>query len=161
MSDIAGQIPRSLPKSIAAPCGPAPSDGSGYTRQSSAPAPLRLGGVGMILGEGGGDEGRDDAPAAPAGMGERVAHEVHPAALPSGAEHARDGGLDALVRIRDHQVDAGGPRRLSRRRKSTQKVSASEAPIAMPRTSRRPSVLTATAMVTATETIRPASRTFT
>ena len=53
------------------------------------------------------------------------------------------------------------PRRLSLRRNSTQNVSASEAPIAMPRTSRRPSVLTATAMVTATETIRPASRTFT
>jgi hypothetical protein len=47
------------------------------------------------------------------------------------------------------------------RRKSTQNVSASEAPIAMPSTSRRPSVLTATAMVTATETMRPASRTFT
>jgi hypothetical protein len=53
------------------------------------------------------------------------------------------------------------PRRFSRRRNSTQKVSASEAPIAMPRTSRRPSVLTATAMVTATETMRPASRTLT
>ena len=44
-------------------------------------APLGLGGVGMVLGEGGGDEGRDDAPAAPAGMGERVAHEVHPGAV--------------------------------------------------------------------------------
>jgi hypothetical protein len=53
------------------------------------------------------------------------------------------------------------PRRLSLRRNSTQKVSASETPIAMPSTSRRPSVLTATAMVTATETMRPASRTFT
>jgi hypothetical protein len=53
------------------------------------------------------------------------------------------------------------PRRLSRRRNSTQKVSAAEAPIAMPRTSRLPSVLTATAIVTATETMRPASRTFT
>jgi len=61
------------------------------------------------------------------------------------------------------------PRRLSLRRNSTQKVSASEGPIAMPRergpsparASRRPSVLTATAMVTATETMRPASRTFT
>jgi hypothetical protein len=58
-------------------------------------APLRSGGVGMILGEGGGDERRHHAP------------------------------------------------------------------IAMPRTSRLPSVLTATAIVTATETMRPASRTFT
>jgi hypothetical protein len=53
------------------------------------------------------------------------------------------------------------PLRLSLRRNSTHKVSASEAPIAMPSTSRRPSVLTATAMVTATETILLASRTFT
>ena len=59
---------------------------------------------------------------------------------------------------------------------STQKVPAAEAPIAMPfretrvdvggrpvspERSRRPSALTATAMVTATETIRPALRTFT
>jgi hypothetical protein len=41
---------------------------------------------------------------------------------------------------------------------SAQKVSASDAPIAMPSTSRRRSVLTATAMVTATETMRLASR---
>jgi hypothetical protein len=45
-----------------------------------------------------GDERRHHAPAAPAGMGERVAHEVHAAALPAGAEHAGDRGLDALVR---------------------------------------------------------------
>jgi hypothetical protein len=44
---------------------------------------------------------------------------------------------------------------LSRRRNSTQKVAASEAPIGMPSTSRRPSVLTATAMVTATENDAP------
>jgi hypothetical protein len=53
------------------------------------------------------------------------------------------------------------PRRLSPRRNSGRKVPASEEPIAMPRTSRRPSVLAATAMVTATDTTRPASRTFT
>ena len=43
----------------------------------------------------------------------------------------------------------------------TGEASASDAPIAMPRTSRRPWSLTATATVTATETMRPASRTFT
>lgn len=53
------------------------------------------------------------------------------------------------------------PRRTGLRRKSSQKVSASEAPMAMPSTSRRPSLLTPTAMVTATGTMRPASRTFT
>ncbi len=70
-------------------------------------APLGLGGAGVVLGEGGGDERRHHAPAAPAGMGERVAHEVHPAALPGGPEHARDRGLDAVVRVRDHQLDTG------------------------------------------------------
>ena len=53
------------------------------------------------------------------------------------------------------------PRRVSERRNSVQKVSASDAPIAMPSTSRRPWSLTATATVTATGTMRPASRTFT
>ena len=49
------------------------------------------------------------------------------------------------------------PRRASLRRKAVQKVSASEGPISMPSTSRRPSLLTPTAMITATETMRPAS----
>jgi hypothetical protein len=39
-------------------------------------APLTAGGLGVVLGEGGGDEGRDDAPSTPGGMGENVAHEV-------------------------------------------------------------------------------------
>jgi hypothetical protein len=63
----------------------------------------------MILGEGGGNERRDHASAAPAGMGERVAQEMHATALPGGAEHAGERGLDALVGIRDHQLDAGEP----------------------------------------------------
>ncbi len=54
-----------------------------------------------------------------------------------------------------------GPRRARPRRNSVQKVPASDAPVAMPGTSRRPWSLTATATVTATETMRPASRTFT
>ena len=52
------------------------------------------------------------------------------------------------------------PRRARLRRKSVQNVSASEVPIAMPSTSRLPSAFTPTAMVTATETMRPAWRTF-
>jgi hypothetical protein len=44
-------------------------------------APLGLGGVDMVLREGGGDESRDDAPAALAGVGQRVAHEVHAGAV--------------------------------------------------------------------------------
>lgn len=39
-------------------------------------APLLLGALGVVLGASGGDEGGDDPPAAPAGMGKRVPHEV-------------------------------------------------------------------------------------
>jgi hypothetical protein len=46
-------------------------------------------------------------------------------------------------------------RRINLRRKAVQKGSASEEPMSMPSTSRRPSLLTPTAMITATETIRP------
>ena len=45
------------------------------------------------------------------------------------------------------------PRRASERRNSTQNVSASLWPTLMPSTSRRPSVLTPTATMTATETM--------
>ena len=47
------------------------------------------------------------------------------------------------------------PRRASLRRNSVQNVSASEGPMSMPSTSRRPSLLTPTATITATETMRP------
>ena len=51
------------------------------------------------------------------------------------------------------------PRRVSLRRNSVQIGSASEVPISIPKTSRRPSVLTPTAMMAATDTIRPPRRT--
>ena len=125
-------------------------------------APLDPGAVRVLLGEGSGDEGGHDAPALPAGMGQQVAHEVHAAALPCGAEDAGHGGLQTLVVVGDRQLHAAaaraGPASAGTR---SRKVSASDAPIATPRTSRRPWSLTATATVTATETMRPASRTFT
>jgi hypothetical protein len=51
------------------------------------------------------------------------------------------------------------PRRASLRKNSTQNGSASDGPMSMPSTSRRPSVLTPTATITATETMRPFRRT--
>jgi len=51
------------------------------------------------------------------------------------------------------------PRLVSLRRNSVQIASASDVPISMPSTSRRPSVFTPTAMMTATETMRPPRRT--
>ena len=62
-------------------------------------APLALGRVGRFMRVGGGDERRDDTPAAIAGMGERIAGEVRAAALPDCAEHARYCRLDALMGI--------------------------------------------------------------
>jgi len=46
------------------------------------------------------------------------------------------------------------PRRVRFRRKPAQDVSAYEAPMSLPSTSRRPSALTPTAMITATEVMR-------
>ena len=45
-------------------------------------APLGAGHFGILLGEGGGDEGGDDAPALLAGVRQDIAHEVHAATLP-------------------------------------------------------------------------------
>ena len=53
------------------------------------------------------------------------------------------------------------PRRIRLRRNSVQNGSASLAPTFMPSTWRWPSVLTATAIITATLTMRPASRVLT
>jgi hypothetical protein len=60
-------------------------------------APLSFGGAGVILGEGSGDEGRDDAPALFAGIGQDVAHKVDAAALPAGIKDSGDRRLDAFV----------------------------------------------------------------
>ena len=72
-------------------------------------APLGLRAVGVLLGEGGGDEGGDDAPALAAGMGQQVAGEVHAASLPGGAEDPGRGGLQTLVVVGDHQLHAAQP----------------------------------------------------
>ena len=69
-------------------------------------APLCGGTVGIVLGKRGCDEGGDDAPALLAGMGQQVAHEVDAAPLSSCAEDPGCGGLQALVVVGDHQLDA-------------------------------------------------------
>src|SRR6516165_9482435 len=73
------------------------------------PAPLRSGGLGVVRGEGGADEGGDDAPATLAGMRQGIAHEVHTAALPGGIEHFGNGRLDALMGIGDYELDTTQP----------------------------------------------------
>jgi hypothetical protein len=125
-------------------------------------SPLAPGGVGIVLGEGGGDEGRDDAAALFAGMSQDVAHEVNAASLPRGVQNLGDGSLQPLVGIRDDELDAAqAPPGELARGQSVQKVSASDVPIARPNTSRRPSPLTPTARITATETTWPSRRAFT
>lgn len=119
-------------------------------------SPLPAGSLGGFPREGGGDEGGDDAPAALAGMGQRIAHEVHVAALPGGTQQL---GLPPPSEMTSFTPRR--PRRISLRRKAVQKDSASEGPMSMPSTSRRPSLLTPTAMITATETIRSFWRTLT
>ena len=69
-------------------------------------APLGSGRLGIILGEGGGDEGRCNSATLAAGMGKRVAHEVHPATLPGGMQHFGDRRLDPFVAVGDRQLDA-------------------------------------------------------
>lgn len=124
-------------------------------------APLSAGGLGIVLGERGGDEAGDDAAAALAGMGQSIAHEVDAAALPAGVEHL---GHVALMPSRVSETTSltpRRPRRASLRRNAVQNVSASDGPISMPRPSRRPSLLKPTATITATDTLRPFWRTFT
>src|SRR5437868_10785270 len=58
----------------------------------------------VVLGEGGADPGRDDAPLCLAGIGKRVAHKVYAAALPGCPQNLDDGGLQPFVRVRDHQL---------------------------------------------------------
>ena len=93
--------------------------------------------------------------------GEGVPLEVHPAALPSRVQDTRGGGLDALVCVADDELHAAqtAPDELAEDVRP-EGFPASEGPMDMPSTSRRPSVLTPTAMVSATETIRPPCRTF-
>ena len=99
-------------------------------------APLGPGTVGVVLGEGGGDEGGDDTPPLLADMGEQVARmkcmrqrwEVAP----------RMRVVAAFRPLWSSAITSFTPRRPQRRRNSVQKVSASDTPTAMPRISRRP-----------------------
>jgi hypothetical protein len=53
------------------------------------------------------DRGGDDSVLALGHIGQGIAHEVHPAALPGGAHDAGDRALEALVSIGDDQLHAG------------------------------------------------------
>ena len=69
-------------------------------------APLGAGGFRRFLGEGGANEGRDDASPTFTGMGKRVAHEVNATALPGGTKDLADRSLYAFVGVGDNEFDA-------------------------------------------------------
>jgi hypothetical protein len=102
-----------------------------------------------------------DAATALAGVGESVPHEVDAAALPAGMQHLGDRRLDPLMGIRDHELDAAKPAACELAQERGPERLGFGGPMSMPRTSRRPSPLTPTATITATETMRPFWRTFT
>jgi hypothetical protein len=94
----------------------------------------------------------------------RVIQQPHAAALPGGADGAEDRGLEALVRVGDDQLEAAqtapdqalqepGPEGLASLGPMCRPV-----PGLDPGISRLPSVLAATAIIIATETMRPPSR---
>jgi hypothetical protein len=125
-------------------------------------APLLAGSFGVVLGEGGGHAGRHDAPPALAGVRERVAQEVDAAALPGRAPRTR--AIAAFSPSWASEITSFTPRRATSgelaQELGPERLGLGGA-MSIPSTSRRPSVLTSTAMITATDTMRPFWRTFT
>ena len=60
----------------------------------------------VVLGKGGGDEGRRDTASLAARMCQQVAHGMHPTPLPGGVQHLGGGGFQPFMRIGDCQLDA-------------------------------------------------------
>jgi hypothetical protein len=79
-------------------------------------APLSSGALSVVLGEGGGSEGGDDAAPLTARMREHIAHEMDAAALPGCVVHLGDGAFDALMSVRDNELEAAGFIRRNRNR---------------------------------------------
>jgi len=69
--------------------------------------PLLASRGGIVLSEGGADPGGDNAPLSFPGIGRGIAHEMNAPALPSGAEHLADGGLQPLARVFRGRVPPG------------------------------------------------------
>jgi hypothetical protein len=125
------------------------------SRRIGHAALLIAGGFGRFLNEHRADGRRDRASLGLSCMCQGVAHEVPPAAALSIFDTtALMPSWLSLI----HLLAPLRPRRFRLRRNSVQKGSASEAPTFKPSTSRWPSVLTLSATITDTLTMRPASR---
>src|SRR5215469_3233031 len=123
--------------------------------------PLDPGGLGIVLGEGGADKAettrRPCLPAWASTLRMKCTRQRCQEAFRTLATAAfRPSWASETISLTPRR-----PRRVSLRRKSVQKTSASEVPLAKPSTSRLPSLLTPTAIITATETMRPSRRAFT
>ena len=75
---------------------------------------------GIALQESLADRGGDHGVLSFRHVGQGVAHPMNPAALPSGAEHASDRQAQAVMSIRDHQLDTLRPRLTKPFRKADQ-----------------------------------------
>ena len=124
-------------------------------------APFRVGGLRRLLREGGADGGRHHRALRGPTWASALRMKCTRQRCQVERQHLGGGRLQPFVRIGDDELDAAqaparqraqelGPERLGLR-----------GPTAMPSTSRRPSPLTPTAIITATDTILPLSRTFT
>jgi hypothetical protein len=83
------------------------------------------------------------------------------AALPTGVQYPSDGGLETIMRVGNDTRDATQATMAQAAQEFGPERSASLSPVVMPSTSRRPSVLTATATITATDTMRWSRRALT
>ena len=92
-------------------------------------------------------------------VGQGVAHPMHAAALPSRAEHPSDREAQTVVGVGDHQLDALEAAFDQAFQKSRPERLGLRGADAKTTISRRPSAVTATAIIAATETMRPPSRT--
>jgi hypothetical protein len=115
-------------------------------------------GFGIGLPEGLADRGGDHGVPAVGQVSQRVPDPMPAAPLPGRAEHAGNGVAQAVMGIRDHQLDAAQPALDQALEEARPEGSASEGPMPRPTISRRPWVFTATAIIVATETMRPPAR---
>ena len=139
--------------------------GKSLASSRSGACAITLGGVGVVLRESRGDDGGNDPAAALAGMGEQRCADgkCTRQPLPSPAcITLATAAFMPVVGVGDDELDAvqTAPPQLARR-KSVQKVSASEGPMSMPSTSRLPSLLTPIATITRDTDVRPFWRTLT
>jgi hypothetical protein len=110
----------------------------------------------VILGERRSNKSGHDAAALSTSMPEHVAYEVDAAALPCGVQNFCNGSFDAFMRVGDHQLDPAptAPRQLAQER-GPERFGLGRADVHLRNLTPAVALLTPTAMITATDTMRP------